>query len=148
MSDDGPLGDRIAGAAYPSFYVPDLAAAEAFYERILGPTEFREGDQLVGFKLGATWLTLFPTKLGPHSDVEGPRNAEFAIEVKTPEDVDRLYERLLACGAKPLKGFAPTDTWMYRKMRFACVDDPFGIRVDVFCPLPESDDGPDPRVGG
>ena len=29
----------------------------------------------------------------------------------------------------------PTDTKMYEPMRFACVDDPFGVRVDIYCPL-------------
>ena len=144
MDDERPLGDRIVAAAYPSFYVADLAAAEAFYARVLGPTEFREGDNLVGFPLGDTWLTLFRTADGPHPHVPGPRNAEFAIQVKTPEDVDRLYGRLVDAGAKPLPGFEPKDTWMYRRMRFSCVDDPFGIRIDVLCPLPEAEPGPPP----
>jgi hypothetical protein len=24
---------------------------------------------------------------------------------------------------------------MYEPMRFACVDDPFGVRIDVYCPI-------------
>ncbi len=24
---------------------------------------------------------------------------------------------------------------MYEPMRFACVDDPFGVRVDIYCPI-------------
>ncbi len=28
----------------------------------------------------------------------------------------------------------PDDTKIYEPMRFACVDDPFGVRIDVYCP--------------
>ena len=146
MSDEGHLGERIAGAAFPSFYVEDLDAARAFYEKLLGPTKYTEGDGIVGLRLGDDWLTLFRAKDGPHPDA-GPRNCEFAIRVNTPEDVDAVYERMVELGAKPIKGYGPTDTWMYEKMRFACIDDPFGIRVDVVCPLPaeegETPSGPD-----
>jgi hypothetical protein len=24
---------------------------------------------------------------------------------------------------------------MYEDMRFSCVDDPFGVRIDIYCPL-------------
>jgi catechol 2,3-dioxygenase-like lactoylglutathione lyase family enzyme len=136
MSDEKDLGAPFRRAAYPSFYVRDLDGAKAFYSAVLGPPQHTQGDGLIGFAIGDDKLTLFDAKLGPHPD-GGPRNAEFAMEVRTPADVDAVYERLIAAGAKAVEGFAPTDTWMYRRMRFACVDDPFGIRVDVFCPLPE-----------
>ena len=72
-------------------------------------------------------------------DPEGnPRNAEFAIQVETPEQVDVLYEKLIAAGAKDC--LKPEDTEMYDKMRFSCVDDPFGIRIDVICPLMVTED--------
>jgi hypothetical protein len=41
----------------------------------------------------------------------------------------------MAAGARPC--MAPRDTSMYEPMRFGCVDDPFGVRIDVYC-----------RVGG
>ncbi len=30
---------------------------------------------------------------------------------------------------------SPADTKMYEPMRFACVDDPFGVRIDVYFPF-------------
>ena len=68
----------------------------------------------------------------PHAN---PRNAEFAIEVGDPEVVDRLYEAMISAGASEC--MAPEDTKMCEPMRFSCVEDPVGIRVDVFCRLPE-----------
>ena len=134
-----PHAARIVGAAYPSFYVEDLGAARAFYEQVLGPVEFREAS-LVGFRLGDTWLTLFAAKDGPHPG-SGPRGAEFAIRVREPADVDALHRALAALGAKTL--MPPQDTWMYERMRYTCLDDPFGIRIDVYCPLaPTSDAAP------
>jgi hypothetical protein len=31
------------------------------------------------------------------------------------------------------------DTTMYEKMRFAAVDDPFGVRIDIYYPLEDVD---------
>ena len=77
-------------------------------------------------------MTVFPSKEG-NAPGKNPRNMEFAIRVKSPEQVDVLHARLVDCGAK--NAWAPEDTEMYDRMRFACVDDPFGVRIDVYCPL-------------
>lgn len=136
MTAGSSIAERLAGVAYPSFYVADLDAAVAFYAALLGPPETADDAQFHGFPIGDDRLTLFSAPLGPHPD-SGPRGSEFAIRTKRPEDVDAVYARLLELGARSV--MAPEDTWMYRRMRFCCVDDPFGIRVDAFCPLPESD---------
>ena len=34
-----------------------------------------------------------------------------------------------------IKDMEPEDTCMYEPMRFCCVDDPVGIRIDVYCPI-------------
>jgi hypothetical protein len=74
---------------------------------------------------------LFPSEdLGRDPDAN-PRNAEFAIEVSEPKEVDLLYDAMLAAGAANC--MAPKDTRMYEAMRFCAVDDPVGIRIDVFC---------------
>jgi uncharacterized glyoxalase superfamily protein PhnB len=88
--------------------------------------------EIVGWRMGATWLTLFPSKESPHPG-SNPRNAEFAIQVATPDEVDALYQAFIEAGAK--KGWEPFDTEMYEPMRFSCVDDPFGVRIDIICPL-------------
>jgi hypothetical protein len=48
--------------------------------------------------------------------------------------VDALHALLLEWGSRTV--MAPRDTWMYERLRYACVDDPFGLRLDVYCPIP------------
>ena len=124
-------GFSILALNYPSFYVRDYDTAIAFYTRVFGPPELDE-PRLKGWKLGDTWLTIFPSKDLGHDPDSNPVNAEFAIQVAAPEQVDALYIAMLEAGAK--KCMEPEDTWMYEDMRFCCVDDPVGIRIDVYCP--------------
>jgi len=123
---------QVTGLRFPSFYLKDFDEAVAFYSQVFGPPESVE-PRIKGWKLGDTWLTLFPAEdMGTDPD-GNPRNAEFAVQVAAPEQVDVLYNAFIEAGAKPCH--PPEDTEMYDKMRFSCVDDPFGIRVDVYCPL-------------
>jgi catechol 2,3-dioxygenase-like lactoylglutathione lyase family enzyme len=123
---------RIVGLNYVSFYLKQFEEAVAFYTRIFGPAEYVENEGAIqGWRMGSTYLTFFPSRHGP--DKEGdPRNAEFAIQVSAPAEVDLLYQAFIDAGAK--SGDAPVDTTMYEPMRFAYVDDPFGIRIDIYCP--------------
>jgi len=123
---------KIVGLRFPSFYLQDYEKAAAFYTEVFGEPETNE-EAIKGWYLGDTWLTLFPSVGMAATPGHNPRNAEFAIQVETPGQVDRLYTALLKAGAKVC--MAPEDTEMYIPMRFCCVDDPFGIRVDVFCPV-------------
>ena len=50
--------------------------------------------------------------------------------------MDVPHQLLINPGAKSC--WAPEDTSMYEEMRFSCVDDPFGVRIDVYCPLESS----------
>ena len=86
--------------------------------------------------MGDTWLTLFPAADLGHNPEGNPQNAEFAIEVNRVEDVDRLFAALIEAGATGL--MKPEDTRMYESMRFCAVDDPVGIRIDVYCLLLET----------
>jgi len=123
----------IIGLNYVTIYVKDLEAAIVFYSQVLGPPDVIEDQHAIhGWKMGTTWLTLFPSKIGTHKD-SNPRNAEFAIQLGQPEEVDRLYAALIEAGAKEC--MAPHDGEMYDTMRFGCVDDPFGMRIDVYCPI-------------
>jgi uncharacterized glyoxalase superfamily protein PhnB len=56
--------------------------------------------------------------------------------VSAPQEVDILYQTLIEAGAK--KGWDPEDTTMYEEMRFCYVDDPFGVRIDIYYPLEKS----------
>jgi catechol 2,3-dioxygenase-like lactoylglutathione lyase family enzyme len=121
---------KIVGVNYVSLYVKDFEAAVEFYSRILDPPTYKK-KETYGWKMGTTWLTIFPSKYGTAKG-SNPCNAEFAIQVTTSEAVDELYEKFLEAGARDY--CPPEDTKMYESMRFACVDDPFGMRIDVYCP--------------
>lgn len=125
----------VVSLRFPSFYVKDYDAAVNFYTRVFGPAQ-NDDPRIKGWRLGDTWLTLFPAEDLGHDPDANPRNAEFAIQVAATEQVDVLYRALLEAGARTC--MAPEDTRMYESMRFCCVDDPVGIRIDVYCPIPGS----------
>lgn len=131
MTQENEKPFKIVDLNFVSLYLLDLATAVAFYTQIFGaPDQIYEKGPHYGWKMGATWLTLFESKDGT---VKGsnPRNAEFAIQLAEPEEVDRMYEAFLAAGAKAC--MKPEDTEMYVPMRFCCVDDPFDVRIDIYC---------------
>jgi len=124
---------HIVDLNYVSLYVQDVQAASAFYSQLFGaPASIDEQGPVHGWRMGATWLTLLPSKAGS-DPTSNPRNTEFAVQVAATEEVDRLYAALLAAGACGY--MAPANTRMYEPMRFACVDDPFGVRIDIYCPM-------------
>lgn len=124
----------IVSLNYVSIYIKDLQPAIDFYSQFFGPP-LNDEAEIYSWQMGSTWLTLFPSKHGTRVD-SNPCNTEFAIQVKSPDVVDRLYEALIQAGAK--KCHAPEDTTMYESMRFACIDDPFGMRIDIYCPLSDN----------
>ena len=124
---------KISAVRFPSFYLKDFEAAVDFYTRILGPPE-TDQETIKGWQIGDTWLTLFPAGAFHRKEVN-PRNCEIALQVESPDQVDSLYRTLVEAGAESC--WEPEDTEMYVPMRFSCVDDPFGIRIDVYCPLEE-----------
>ena len=122
---------KIVDLNFVSLYFVELAKAVDFYTGIFGPPdEVDEKDPHYGWQLGATWLTLFESKIGTAVS-HNPHNTEFAVQMAEPGEVDRLYAALIAAGATPCH--PPEDTEMYVPMRFCCVDDPFGVRIDVYC---------------
>jgi catechol 2,3-dioxygenase-like lactoylglutathione lyase family enzyme len=132
-----PRSYQVVGLGYMSLYMRDLEQAVAFYTRFFGPPILGGTDgEYYGWQMGSTWLTVFPSRGGTAPD-HNPRNAEFAIQVSRPGEVDLLYQALTDAGA--ISCTQPLDTRMYDPMRFACVDDPFGVRLDIYCPLSESE---------
>lgn len=100
---------------------------------MFGPPENVDEDGAIyGWRMGSTWLTLFPSKTGTKAG-SNPQNTECAIQVSAPAEVDALYETLVAAGGN--KSWEPADTNMYEDMRFAYIDDPFGVRIDICCLL-------------
>ena len=124
---------RVVGLNYVSLYMHDYQPAIAFYSQVFGsPEHIDEAQTIYGWRMGTTWLTLLPSKIGTEPQ-RNPCNTEFAIQVAKTAEVDRLFDMLIAAGAQEC--MAPQDTEMYEPMRFACVDDPFGVRIDIYCPL-------------
>ena len=132
----GPQKSRpyqIADLNYISLYIKDFQEAITFYSQVFGtPDVIDEKSAIYGWRMGATWLTVFPSAAGTRQD-SNPRNAEFAVQVSAPDEVDALYQAFIDAGAKEC--MAPKDTEMYEPMRFSCVDDPFGARIDIYCPV-------------
>lgn len=123
---------EIVGLNYVSLYPADHAAALEYYARVFGPLDRIDLDTGVwGWQMGSTWLTVFPGTTGPVPNGT-TQNVEFAIQVATPSEVDRLYAAFLAAGV--IASQEPIETEMYEPMRFAWVDDPFGVRIDIYCP--------------
>ena len=115
-----------------SIYVKDYEKAVDYYTRVFGPAqEITDKEDHHGWRMGRTWLTVFPAR-GAREKERNPCNTEFAIQVARASEVDVLFDLLISEGA--LSCMAPEDTEMYDKMRFCCVDDPFGVRIDVYCP--------------
>lgn len=134
MPQEQPFDRKnILGLNYVSLYFVDLKQAVEFYSKVLGKPDIDTGDgKITGWKTGTTWLSVFPAKGGTRSD-QNPCNCEFAIQVKTHQQVDELHDAFVAAGAK--SSWKPEDTEMYEPMRFAAIDDPFGVRVDIYCPI-------------
>lgn len=125
----------IVNLNYITLYIKDFNEAVAFYRQVFGaPDNIGVKEEIIGWRMGATWLTLFPSSSAPFND-SNPRNAEFAVQVSSVDEVDMLHGALIGAGAKSC--MRPHDTSMYEPMRFACVDDPFGVRIDIYCPLRE-----------
>jgi uncharacterized glyoxalase superfamily protein PhnB len=124
---------RIVDLNYMSLYIKDFQEAIAFYTQVFGaPESIAENKVIYGWRMGSTWLTVFPSKVGSQPN-SNPRNAEFAVQVSTVDEVDLLHHALIEAGA--ITFMPPQDTTMYEPMRYCCVDDPFGVRIDVYCPL-------------
>jgi predicted enzyme related to lactoylglutathione lyase len=121
---------------FMSVYVKDYDRAIEFYSSVFGvPSEAHDKSDHVGWQMGRTWFTVLPARGGLEKD-RNPCNAEFAIQVSAVHEVDALFQVLIREGAKHC--MPPEDTEMYDKMRFCCVDDPFGVRIDVYCPIASS----------
>lgn len=124
---------HIVDLNYVSLYIEDFQEALEFYGKVFGPPENADDEnKIYGWRMGASWLTVFPSKIGTHPG-SNARNVEFAIQLSSLEEVDTLYDALIEAGAKSC--WEPEDTQMYEDMRFSCVDDPFGVRIDVYCPI-------------
>lgn len=112
-----------------ALFFHDYPAAVGYYTRVLGPPAYVEGEFTKGWRIGNTWLTLFPSKSGD------PQNAEIHLLVAKPEEVDRLQQAFIDAGGT---GDEPSDQLMYEPLRYASVQDPFGASILILARLPAS----------
>ena len=120
---------RFSGSFGVTLFIEDFVAAAAYYEQVLGPPAYVQGEGTRGWQIGDGWLTLLKGSGG------GPRNVEFTLELETVEEAEALQKAFIAGGGE---GPAPSDQLMYRPVRSCPVVDPFGTEIMIIGAL----DGP------
>lgn len=102
-------------AIYPA---PDLAAAKAWYSKVLDLAPYFDEPFYVGFSVGGFELGLLPDG---HPGVAGPQ------PLWGVSDIDATYHRLIALGAVVLEPV----TEVGGGIKVAAVQDPFGNRLGL-----------------
>jgi uncharacterized glyoxalase superfamily protein PhnB len=119
---------NFTGAFGSTLFYEDYQAAITYYEKVLGPPAYIEGEGTRGWRIGGGWLTLFQGKS------RNPTNVEITFVVATPEEAEALQHAFIEAGGE---GSAPSDELMYEPIRFCAVTDPFGVGLLVISPLLE-----------
>lgn len=109
-----------------TLYFANYAEAVAYYQQVLGPPAYVEGNATRGWKIGDTWLTLLQGTSGT------PQNVEVMIVMQTPSEAERLQAAFVEAGGV---GDTPSDQLMYEPIRSCPVRDPFGTNILITCPL-------------
>ncbi len=115
-----------SGSFGVTLYFEDFAEAIAYYEQVLGPPAYVEGEHTRGWSIGTGWLTLLQGKSG------NPQNVEITFHLKTPTEAERLQRTFIEAGGT---GPAPSDQLMYEPIRACPVRDPFGTELMIISPL-------------
>lgn len=123
---------RFSGSFGVTLYFEDYEAAVAYYEEVLGPPAYVEGEGTRGWPIGAGWLTLLFGRSG------NPRNVEVTFQMEDQEEAEQLQRAFIAAGGE---GPAPSDQLMYRPVRSCPVRDPFGTELLIVAPLDGDGDG-------
>jgi hypothetical protein len=125
---DPPPRERFEtqGLIGANLYYEDYTAALDFITQIFGEPVYQEDADTRGWRLGRSWLTLFPSQGG------NPSNVEVPIYLQSAGELDRLYTAFIAAGAT---GDEPQNTLMYEPVRMAILTDPFGVAWDLVAPL-------------
>jgi hypothetical protein len=112
---------RFRGRFGPTLFYEDYVVAVGFYEQVLGPPSYVEGE--------GTWLTLLRGKKG------NPRNVEITLELDTAREAEDLQRAFIAAGAR---GSEPSDRLMYRPLHCCPVVDPLGLPIMIVAPVADS----------
>jgi len=108
-----------------TLYFEDFELAVDFYQKVLGPPAYVEGEGTRGWQIGKGWLTLLQGKSG------SPQNVEITLQVETPAEAEKLQQAFIAAGGK---GSAPSDEYMYVPVRSCPVRDCFGTEIRIISP--------------
>jgi len=109
-----------------TLFYQDYAPAIAYYERVLGPPAYVEGEGTRGWRVGQGWLTLLKGESG------NPRNLEITFVVSSPAQAEALQRAFVEAGGA---GQAPSDELMYEPIRYCAVIDPFGTALLIISSL-------------
>lgn len=109
-----------------TLYFQDYEAAVSYYQQVLGPPAYVEGEYTKGWRIGETWLTLLRGEQG------NPRNVEIQFVLAAPAEAERLQAAFIAAGGT---GAAPSDQLMYTPVRLCPVRDPFGVEIMIISQL-------------
>ncbi|MBE2225155.1 MAG: hypothetical protein IAF02_26695 [Anaerolineae bacterium] len=112
-----------------TLYFADYETAVAYYQTVLGPPAYQEGDDTRGWQIGNTWLTLLKGQAG------NPVNAEAMFVMQSPAAVKRLKDAFVEAGGT---GEEPREQLMYEPVYSCLVRDPFGTNLLIFCPKQRS----------
>jgi len=109
-----------------ALFFKDYVKALEYYTTVLGPPNYIEGQFTHGWRLGISWLTLFPSKTGD------PQNIELTINMPTPFEAERLHQAFIDAGGS---GEPPSDQLMYESIRYCAIKDPFGTEIIIISRL-------------
>jgi predicted enzyme related to lactoylglutathione lyase len=98
------------------YHVHDLAAAKAWYSRVLGGQPYFDEPFYVGFTVGGYELGLLPTDAAPAEKAAG------VVAYWGVDNADAALARLLELGARPREAVQDVGGGI----RVAAVADPFG----------------------
>jgi hypothetical protein len=112
-----------------TLFYQDYEAAIDYYERVLGPPAYLEGDGTRGWRIGRGWLTLLKGKSG------NPTNLEITFVMSSPEEAEALQRAFLEAGGT---GTTPSDALMYEPIRYCAVTDPFSVNLLVISAIAET----------
>lgn len=116
-------GYAFTGQLGAALYFHEYERAVAYYQQVLGPPGYVEGDSTRGWRLGNTWLTLLRARQG------SPSNVDLQIIMTSAEEAEKLQQGFIDAGGK---GPAPSDQLMYDRIRSCPVEDPFGTMLMIF----------------
>lgn len=122
---------HFSGSFGVTLYFEEFDAAVGYYQQVLGPPAYVEGEGTRGWSIGSGWLTLLRGKSG------APQNVEVTFRLETPEEAERLQRAFIEAGGE---GPAPSDQLMYEPIRSCPVRDPFGTELLIISPLDDEGD--------